>query len=144
MTQLCELFTLLCRHVPSVMQLFYIATSRELKRLDSLAMSPIFGHFSESIAGLLTLRAFRMQATFTRTNHQRLDRSNRVYWVMQNVCALEAFPSANLSCGSAVMHTESIVPGSAPGQNQGARCPAPAKSAAMPDSSLPETVRAHL
>ena len=91
-----KLIALLRQPLPSVMQLFYIATSRELKRLDSLAMSPIFGHFSESIGGLLTLRAFRMQATFTATNHQRLDRSNRVYWVMQNVRALQAFAFASL------------------------------------------------
>lgn len=69
--------------VPS--QHVYIATSRELKRLDSLAMSPIFGHFSESIAGLLTLRAFRKQQLSTDRSHAKLDFSNRVYWVMQNV-----------------------------------------------------------
>ena len=93
-----DLIALLRRRMRCLMQLFYIATSRELKRLDSLAMSPIFGHFSESIAGLLTLRAFRMQATFTATNHRRLDRSNRVYWVMQNVRAPQPFPSAVLPC----------------------------------------------
>ena len=63
----------------------YIATSRELKRLDSLAMSPIFGHFSESLYGLVTLRAFRKQAVFLSVNQSLLNRSNRVYWIIQNV-----------------------------------------------------------
>ena len=79
------------------LQLYYIATSRELKRLDSLAMSPIFGHFSESLTGLLTLRAFRQQGFFSRRNHEKLDHSNRVYWLIQNVRsmhAIELFPGS--------------------------------------------------
>lgn len=51
-------------------------------------MSPIFGHFSESIAGLLTLRAFRRQNLFLERNHGKLNASNQVYWVIQNVGAL--------------------------------------------------------
>ena len=78
-------FSTLSKLVLCGSQKFYIATSRELKRLDSLAMSPIFGHFSESLAGLLTLRAFRQQAHFTQMNHSKLDHSNRVYWIIQNV-----------------------------------------------------------
>ncbi len=42
----------------------FVATNRELKRLDSLAMSPIFGMFSETLQGLTSVRAFRMQSRF--------------------------------------------------------------------------------
>ncbi|KAK9797814.1 hypothetical protein WJX73_000524 [Symbiochloris irregularis] len=64
-------------------QSLFIASSRELKRLDSLLMSPIFGHFGESVTGLLTLRAFRRQDIFTATNQRMLDASNRTYWLIQ-------------------------------------------------------------
>jgi hypothetical protein len=42
-------------------QVYYLATSRELKRLDSIALSPIFSNFTETLAGLMTVRAFRKQ-----------------------------------------------------------------------------------
>lgn len=38
-------------------QLFYRHTSRELKRLCSLSLSPIYSHFSETLTGLGTIRA---------------------------------------------------------------------------------------
>lgn len=66
-------------------QVYYIATSRELKRLDSLALSPIFGNFNESLQGLLTLRAFRKQDQFTQRNHALLNKSNRCWWPIQVV-----------------------------------------------------------
>jgi hypothetical protein len=49
-------------------QRLYIATSRELKRLDALAFSPIFQHYGESLAGLATIRAFDRQQLFIETN----------------------------------------------------------------------------
>jgi len=39
-------------------QQYYVSTSRELQRLDSMSRSPIYAHFGESIAGVVTLRAF--------------------------------------------------------------------------------------
>lgn len=40
---------------------YYLATSRELKRLDAVSKSPIFSWFSESLNGLSTIRAFGSQ-----------------------------------------------------------------------------------
>lgn len=58
---------------------------QQTKRLDSLAYSPIFGHFNESLTGLTTIRAFRKQADFDAKNIQLLDNSNRAYWTIQAV-----------------------------------------------------------
>ena len=67
-------------------QNLYIATNRELKRLDSIALSPIFSKFSETLSGLITLRAFRKQEQFGEQNKGLIDQSNRAWWPMQVTC----------------------------------------------------------
>lgn len=58
---------------------YYLATSRELKRLDAVSRSPIFAWFSESLAGLSTIRAFHQQDVFAAINHSRIDRNQVCY-----------------------------------------------------------------
>uniref|UniRef100_A0A061RCR8 ATP-binding cassette, subfamily C (CFTR/MRP), member 2 n=1 Tax=Tetraselmis sp. GSL018 TaxID=582737 RepID=A0A061RCR8_9CHLO len=67
------------------LQKVFISTSRELKRLDSIAFSPIFSHFSETLSGLTTVRAFRCQDMFNTKNHNLLDACNRCWWPIQVV-----------------------------------------------------------
>jgi ATP-binding cassette, subfamily C (CFTR/MRP), member 2 len=50
-------------------QVYYLATSRELNRLNSVALSPIYSNFSETVAGLMTVRAFRQQVRSSRCLH---------------------------------------------------------------------------
>ncbi|KAL0032002.1 hypothetical protein WJX77_000079 [Trebouxia sp. C0004] len=64
-------------------QNLYIATNRELKRLDSIALSPIYSKLSETLSGLITLRAFRKQDQFAEQNKGLIDQSNRAWWPMQ-------------------------------------------------------------
>ncbi|XP_077967983.1 ATP-binding cassette sub-family C member 10-like [Styela clava] len=49
-------------------QHYYRLTSRELKRLSSISLSPIYAHFTESLSGLSTIRAFRKQDDFRTKN----------------------------------------------------------------------------
>ena len=61
-------------------QQVYVATSREVKRLDSVSLSPIFSLFSETISGLPTVRAFGKQKDLMDRNLAMLNTSNRAYW----------------------------------------------------------------
>ncbi|KAI0272641.1 hypothetical protein BC834DRAFT_840866 [Gloeopeniophorella convolvens] len=58
---------------------YYLATSRELQRLNAVSRSPIISWFSESLNGLSTIRAFNQQAVFTEINERRVDRNQMSY-----------------------------------------------------------------
>ena len=58
---------------------YYLSTSRELKRIDAVTRSPIFAWFSESLAGLSTIRAFHQQPIFISINQQRIDHNQICY-----------------------------------------------------------------
>ncbi|TVU12290.1 hypothetical protein EJB05_45926, partial [Eragrostis curvula] len=48
----------------SKVQFYYRSTSREVRRLDSVARSPIYSSFTETLDGSSTIRAFRKQDFF--------------------------------------------------------------------------------
>jgi len=45
-------------------QRYFIATSRELQRIQSIATSPVYSHFSEMLNGTATIRAYDMEKRF--------------------------------------------------------------------------------
>ncbi|KAG7570858.1 P-loop containing nucleoside triphosphate hydrolase [Arabidopsis thaliana x Arabidopsis arenosa] len=57
---------------------YYLASSRELTRLDSITKAPIIHHFSESIAGVMTIRSFRKQELFRQENVKRVNANLRM------------------------------------------------------------------
>ncbi|KAL8676645.1 MAG: hypothetical protein Q9186_006856 [Xanthomendoza sp. 1 TL-2023] len=61
-------------------QRYYLRTSRELKRLDSISRSPIYAHFQESLGGMTTIRAYRQQQRFSLENEWRIDENLRAYF----------------------------------------------------------------
>ncbi|KAI9357918.1 P-loop containing nucleoside triphosphate hydrolase protein [Zopfochytrium polystomum] len=56
-------------------QLFYRATSRDVKRFESITRSPLYAHISESMTGLPTIRAYSEQARFVRRCEDLIDRN---------------------------------------------------------------------
>ncbi|KAG0053496.1 hypothetical protein BGZ83_000977 [Gryganskiella cystojenkinii] len=54
---------------------FFLVSSRELKRLDSAARSPMYAHFSETLSGLVTIRAYSEVDRFAVQATTMLDRS---------------------------------------------------------------------
>ncbi|KAL9101333.1 MAG: hypothetical protein Q9163_003401 [Psora crenata] len=114
---------------------FYLRSSRDLKRLESVQRSPIYQHFGETLTGMVTIRAYGDERRFIRDNQLRVDTHNRPFiylwaanrWLALRVdCAgaLVAFfagvfvilsiktidaGSAGLSLTYAVMFTENVL-----------------------------------
>ncbi|CAF0794203.1 unnamed protein product [Adineta ricciae] len=58
-------------------QNYYRWTSREIKRLSSITLSPVYAHFGETISGLATIRAFRHVTRFVEYNFLLVSNSIR-------------------------------------------------------------------
>ncbi|XP_026080611.1 canalicular multispecific organic anion transporter 1-like isoform X1 [Carassius auratus] len=67
-------------------QRFYVATSRQLRRLDSVSRSPIYSHFGETVSGLSVIRAYGHQQRFLKQNEDTIDENLKsVYpWIVSN------------------------------------------------------------
>ncbi|KAI8388117.1 P-loop containing nucleoside triphosphate hydrolase protein [Radiomyces spectabilis] len=57
----------------------FISASRELKRMDSVTRSPLFTHFTETIVGISTIRAFGATQRFMQEMLQKIDKNARVF-----------------------------------------------------------------
>ncbi|XP_030855894.1 ABC transporter C family member 8 [Strongylocentrotus purpuratus] len=62
-----------------VLLAYYLTTSRELQRCESVTRSPIFAHFSETLGGLPTIRAFQDERRFFKIAQDRILVNNRVF-----------------------------------------------------------------
>lgn len=61
-------------------QRYYLLTSRELKRLDSVSKSPVYAHFQEALGGLSTIRAYSQTDRFNFINFSRIDMNLKAYY----------------------------------------------------------------
>ncbi|KAN0113413.1 ABC transporter [Russula decolorans] len=60
---------------------FYRASARETIRLDAILRSSLYSHFSESLSGIATIRAYREEGRFLKENRDWVDIENRAYWL---------------------------------------------------------------
>ncbi|NXF32663.1 MRP2 protein, partial [Nyctibius bracteatus] len=65
---------------------FYVSTSRQLRRLDSVTRSPIYSHFGETVSGISVIRAYGHQERFLQQNESTMDINQKsVYsWIVSN------------------------------------------------------------
>ncbi|KAF4093148.1 hypothetical protein AMELA_G00028850 [Ameiurus melas] len=61
-------------------QRFYVASSRQLKRLESVSRSPVYTHFSETLLGTSVIRAFGVQKRFIGESDRRVDHNQKAYF----------------------------------------------------------------
>lgn len=63
-------------------QSFYLRTSRQIRHLDLEAKSPLYTHFSETISGLITVRAMGWKQEFVEENNERLNKSQTPFYLV--------------------------------------------------------------
>ncbi|KAM7151629.1 multidrug resistance-associated protein 1 isoform 3-T3 [Macrochelys suwanniensis] len=61
-------------------QRFYVATSRQLKRLESVSRSPVYSHFNETLLGVSVIRAFEEQKRFKQQSDLKVDENQKAYF----------------------------------------------------------------
>eukprot|EP00548_Thalassiothrix_antarctica_P012304 CAMPEP_0194159732 /NCGR_PEP_ID=MMETSP0152-20130528/78003_1 /TAXON_ID=1049557 /ORGANISM="Thalassiothrix antarctica, Strain L6-D1" /LENGTH=1449 /DNA_ID=CAMNT_0038869347 /DNA_START=172 /DNA_END=4521 /DNA_ORIENTATION=- len=59
---------------------YFRNVSRETKRLDSISRSPVFAHFSETLGGLGTIRAYDQASRFTSEFESKVDVNTQAYY----------------------------------------------------------------
>lgn len=66
---------------------YYLASARELVRINGTTKAPVMNHASESSLGVVTIRAFAMTEKFIHTNLQLIDTDATLFF--HTIAALE-------------------------------------------------------
>jgi ATP-binding cassette subfamily C (CFTR/MRP) protein 1 len=66
---------------------FWRKTSVEIKRLESIAKSPLVALLGETLQGISTIRAYQLQDQFLAENEKRIDLRNSINYISQQ-CSL--------------------------------------------------------
>ena len=82
------------------LSLYYLQSTCQLKRIESITRSPIYDLFSSSLNGLASIRAFKVKDDFIRTLTQRIDVNTSAHLSMK---AASQWLSLRLQCIAAVI-----------------------------------------
>jgi ABC-type multidrug transport system fused ATPase/permease subunit len=63
-----------------LIQRYYVQTSRQLKRLESVSRSPIYAHFGETLAGAASITAYEKSVLFVSENENKVDYNLQAYY----------------------------------------------------------------
>ncbi|KAF9971485.1 hypothetical protein BGZ73_005585 [Actinomortierella ambigua] len=63
-----------------LIQRYYVACSRAVKRIQSITKSPLYSHFGETLQGVSTIRAMRLEHVFTEQSDRKADTSANAYF----------------------------------------------------------------
>lgn len=69
-----------CLYFSCSIKSFYVATSCQLRRLESVSRSPIYTHFNETVQGSSVIRAFGEQPRFILQANQKVDLNQTAYF----------------------------------------------------------------
>jgi ABC-type multidrug transport system fused ATPase/permease subunit len=68
-----------------LIQRFYLRTSRQMRLLDLESKSPLYQHFTETIEGLETIRAFGWQNFYNNGATTKIDVSQKPYYLLLSI-----------------------------------------------------------
>lgn len=60
---------------------FYQGSSREIKRLEAVQRSLVYNNFNETLSGMSTIKAYKVEETFIEKNDKYLNKMNEAYYV---------------------------------------------------------------
>ena len=87
---LCCLLSVKCSRAQGILKYILIIDNlfHVIQRLDAILRSSLYSHFSESLSGLATIRAYGEAKRFRSDNERFIDVENRAYWltVVNQVC----------------------------------------------------------
>ncbi|XP_053533881.1 multidrug resistance-associated protein 1 isoform X4 [Ictalurus punctatus] len=75
-----EAFKMMLGYVFKLLESFYVATSCQLRRLESVSRSPIYTHFNETVQGASVIRAFAEQPRFILQANGKVDHNQTSYF----------------------------------------------------------------
>ncbi|KAL7746950.1 hypothetical protein RI367_007662 [Sorochytrium milnesiophthora] len=97
---------------------FYLGASRELQRLTSSSTSPLYQQFTETVDGIITIRAFERTKQYQATLFERVDRNTQAQY-LSNVSMRWLFIFLNMTC-ALVMLAVSLFSVASAGSKSGA------------------------
>ncbi|KAJ7394107.1 hypothetical protein OS493_003784 [Desmophyllum pertusum] len=63
---------------------YFLKTSRDLRRLEGINRSPVLSHFSDTLMGLVTIRAYKREDAFLKALYRYQDDHNRTWFSIQS------------------------------------------------------------